>query len=87
VEAESLTGAGRTASSRITTTTTTGLISTMADPTMEPLAAMETTALAKTTDRVIVLFVAQLGIMPSSALKPKALVLLFPREINPLNYV
>ena len=64
-------GAGRTTSGRITTATTTGLISTMAYPTKEPATYMETTAMADTTDRVLVSFMAQLGIMPSSALKPK----------------
>ncbi len=54
------------------------LISTMTDPTMEPPAAMETTTMTETANRVLVSFVAQLGIRPSTALKLKHQCFSFP---------
>ena len=79
VGATTLTGTCKTRAGKITIATTSGPISTMADPTMESHATMGTMALVETTPRVLVLFVVRLGIKPSSALKHKASVLLFPR--------
>ena len=80
VGATTLTGEGKTTIGKITTTTTTYLISTMTNPTMEPPTTVGTMAMAEIAPRVLVSFVVRLGIKPSSALKPKASVLLFPRE-------